>query len=128
MNTKTSLLTVSCIINKRKVPALFDTAADCSLVDPAMVKTLGLTHRINASVDYMLQGAFNGNKPSKAIGEIKLKFGIGTQVFQHTFVVSKLSSPTNVILGNDFWWGKDFIAHYHKGKAVLMLNQEKKTC
>ena len=120
-NKKTPLLTVKLIEKESIIRGLYDPGADCSLIDPHMVKQLKLTHRINTSIYYVLQGAFC-NRQSKAEGEIKLKFQIGPQVFSNTFIVTKLATPKHLILGNDFWFNEKLEAYYNNGKAALVLN------
>ena len=95
---KTPLLTVACLINKTKTDALYDTGADCCLIDPLMVRKLRLTKRVHNTVGYEIQGAF-GKKGAMSRGEINLSLTIGTQRFQHLFIVAKLSDPTRIILG-----------------------------
>ena len=101
---------------------MFDTGASCSLIDTTVIKKLGLTHKINRLKRHEVIGAFS-NVPQRAEGEIVLKFTIGSQLIQHTFLVATLADPEHMVLGNDFLLKqKEFSAQYVNGEAELKLN------
>ena len=109
-------------INNTKVSSLFDTGADCSLCDPRLIKKLNLTKHIKpATGSYCVQGAFSG-KPQAPQGEIDLRFSIGNQLFNHRFIVTKLSCPDQLVIGQDFWFFENFEARYEDGHVTLSLN------
>ena len=110
---KAPMLLVGTQINNTKVSSLFDTGADCSLCDPRLIRKLNLTRHIKPTAgSYCVQGAFSG-KPQKPQGEIDLRFSIGSQHFEHTFIVTKLSCPDQLVIGQDFWFFENFEARYH---------------
>ena len=118
---KTPLLTVAYFPKGKKANALYDTDADCGLIDPLRVRKLHLTKRVNNTVDYEIQGVI-GKKGARLQGEIKLTLVIGTQLFQHLFIVAKLSDSSRITLGTGFWFQESITAHYSNGEARLILN------
>ena len=98
---KPPLLLVTVQVNETKVNSLFDTGADCSLVDPRLLRRLNLTQHIRPAAEYCVQGAFS-QKPLRPQGEIDLQFTIGDQKYEHIFIVTKLSCPDQLVIGQDF--------------------------
>ena len=87
-------------VSKTKVNSLFDTGTDCSLVDPRLLRRLKLTQHIRPAAEYCVQGAFS-QKLLRPQGEIDLQFTIGDQNYEHTFIVTKLSCPDQLVIGQD---------------------------
>ena len=116
-----NLIHVGLKIGPYRAQALFDSGASASLISLEAVRRLGLIHLVNKSESYSLAGAFNGPAQT-SYGELTATFYIKRKLYQHTFIVARLSRGTQIILGQDFWRGHNSMYLNIDGQARLYLN------